>query len=58
MLSKDANEKGVECPKCGCKDLRVFSTRKELRRIKRVRVCRCCGAKIRTYEMIELVTDK
>lgn len=42
---------GIKCPRCHCRDLRVYGTRKEGSRIKRYRECRRCGhGPIITYE--------
>lgn len=45
------SDKGLCCRRCGCRDLRVYYTRK-LRegRIRRVRICRYCGARLTTTE--------
>lgn len=44
---------GLECPKCGCRDLRVWMTRRERSRIRRVRICRHCGQRVISYEAID-----
>ena len=46
--------KGIECPDCGCCDLRVVMTRTRqvVGRIRRVRECRHCGKRITTYERV------
>jgi hypothetical protein len=42
---------GIVCPKCGCPDLRVWSTRKAWGgKIRRVRICDHCGQRITTTE--------
>jgi hypothetical protein len=42
---------GLECRKCGCRDFRVYYTRKASgKRIMRRRVCRHCGLMITTFE--------
>jgi len=46
-------EAGLSCPKCGCKDLRVFYTRRRQNYILRVRYCRYCGRRILTRERAE-----
>ena len=46
-----APAKGIRCPGCGCRDLRVVYTRKNMvNRIKRVRECRYCHRRIVTFE--------
>ena len=42
--------RGLECRKCGCKDFRVITTRREENMIVRYRVCRHCGEKRQTLE--------
>lgn len=43
--------KGIACPKCGCRDLRVFQTRKHAGgKVVRIRLCRYCQRKIITTE--------
>lgn len=43
--------RGIECPNCGCCDLRVWSTRKQpCGRILRVRICRHCDRRVPTWE--------
>jgi len=50
---------GVKCPKCQCRDLRVYGTRREGARIKRYRECRHCGhAPIITYETLAPEQEK
>jgi transcriptional regulator NrdR family protein len=46
------NPRGLCCPRCGCYDLRRAYTRKQPRRIMRVRTCRHCGKRIVTYEAV------
>jgi len=41
---------GIECPRCGCRHHYVLYTRPRLKKILRVRECRHCGRKIKTYE--------
>ena len=44
-------DKGIECPKCGCRHFYTVWTRPAPRnRIWRRRECRHCGHKITTYE--------
>ncbi len=50
-MAKDANEKGIRCPKCGC--AHHFTTRTKpapRNRIMRQRECRNCGRRLITYE--------
>lgn len=50
----DEQSRGLECPRCGCKHLPVFYTRRmSEHRILRKRICRNCGRKVVTYETIE-----
>jgi transcriptional regulator NrdR family protein len=45
------NERGIVCPRCGCRHLKTTHT-EPLRdgRIRRRKVCRHCGRKIVTFE--------
>ena len=46
-----SSERGIECPKCGCRHF--YTTHTEPLwdgRIRRRKVCRHCGRKIVTYE--------
>jgi len=43
-------DRGIRCPACGCRDLKVVNTIRQLGRIVRYRVCRYCGKRIRTIE--------
>ena len=43
---------GIVCRKCGCKHMDVKISRKRPHRVRRVRVCRNCGAKVRTIETV------
>jgi len=60
MTDQEAS-KGLQCPRCGCRDLLdasgrpwpVTHTITMLRSIRRYRICRHCGAKVRTKETIE-----
>ena len=48
---QEASDKGLRCPDCGCRDLRVYYTRPlPLARIRRVRKCRNCGRRVVTTE--------
>lgn len=42
--------RGLECPKCGCCDFRVYYTRDGLNIIKRSRICRNCGKRTISHE--------
>ncbi len=46
----DARASGIECPRCGCRHLYVVYTRQRSKKILRVRECRYCGRRIKTYE--------
>ncbi len=43
-------EKGIACPKCGCRDWRVRNTQPITEGIRRYRICRHCGHTRRTVE--------
>ncbi len=43
-------KRGIECPRCGCRDLRVYRTTNLRASIIRIRYCRNCGATIPTRE--------
>lgn len=45
-----AGQTGLQCRKCGCRDFYVYYTRRRNESIFRVKICRHCGAKIRTSE--------
>jgi hypothetical protein len=45
-----ASRNGIACPVCGCRDLRVQTTRRGEGLILRYRVCRNCGAHKPTIE--------
>jgi len=42
----------IQCPSCGCSDLRVYMTRQRARYVQRTRECRHCGRRIVTREMV------
>ena len=47
----DAGSIGINCPRCGCSDLRVYYTRRKPNgTIMRSRECRHCGRRIVTRE--------
>ncbi|MBN2474854.1 MAG: hypothetical protein JXB62_09630 [Pirellulales bacterium] len=41
---------GITCPCCGCRHLPVLYTRQLVRQTMRVRQCRHCGRRVKTYE--------
>lgn len=43
---------GLQCPKCGCRHLPVWYTRKRPGHILRVRRCRHCGRRVTTRERL------
>lgn len=45
---------GLACPNCGCRDLRVIKTRHNIEgsETSRRRVCRHCGTRVTTMEMM------
>lgn len=46
-----SEKRGLECPTCGCRELRVVYTRRALGgRLVRRRECRHCGRRITTSE--------
>lgn len=46
-----SEKQGLECPGCGCCDLRVIYTRKTFGgRLMRRRECRNCGRRVMTFE--------
>lgn len=62
MKSRDANKKvGLKCPICGCNDFRTedgrpFDTVKTVNipgAIRRYKICRHCGKRVRTKETLE-----
>ncbi len=50
--TKPMRETGLECPKCGCRDLRAYYTRPRPGYILRKRICRHCGNDVVTRERI------
>jgi hypothetical protein len=48
----EAEPVGLACVGCGCRDLRVGHTRKYLNVIVRERICRHCGRKTFTREVV------
>lgn len=57
-MGRAPKTRGIECPKCGCRDLRVNGTVRQVNFITRYRVCRNCGTKLRTREFIEKAEQK
>jgi transcriptional regulator NrdR family protein len=51
MTSTQQNERGIVCPRCGCRHFKTTHT-EPLRdgRIRRRKTCRLCGRKIVTFE--------
>jgi hypothetical protein len=49
---RDAEAVGLACVACGCRDLRVGHTRRYLNVIVRERLCRHCGRKTFTREVV------
>lgn len=46
-------KRGLECPRCGCAHFRVLYTRRAVGgRLLRRRVCRHCGRRFTTYEVV------
>ena len=43
--------RGICCPECGCRDMRVFKTKQANGEIDRRRKCRHCGHRISTMEL-------
>ena len=54
-IESEADNKGLQCPKCGCGH---FYTDKTIditgHRRRRYKVCRNCGRRVRTTEVIEM----
>ncbi len=47
------DQRGIACPRCGCRHFRVIYTRRARgSRILRRRECRHCGRRITTYESL------
>ena len=40
----------LECPRCGCRHMYTVETKSTPHRIIRIRQCRHCGRRIKTYE--------
>lgn len=50
---RHGTDKGLACPRCGCRHLFVVYTRPaDARRIMRRRECRHCGRRVVTYEVL------
>jgi len=50
-LTGTANQRGLECPRCGCRHFHVLYTRAAIGgRILRRRECRHCARRLTTYE--------
>ena len=48
----EERDKGLECPRCGCRHLPVLYTRYRPKKIVRVRECRHCQRRVITYEAV------
>lgn len=55
MNDPEILDDGMQCPKCQGFDLRAYYTRREKNRVRRVRICRCCGTRVQTFEEISRV---
>jgi len=44
---------GLACPKCGANDWRVWTSRKRIGKIIRVRECKSCLTRVKTQETIK-----
>jgi hypothetical protein len=44
------DKRGLECRRCGCRDLRVVYTRERIGGLRRKRRCRNCGKEMWTLE--------
>ncbi len=52
IKAENAQAVGLRCPRCGCRHLTVETVRQQFDEAKRYRVCRNCGARVKTYERI------
>jgi len=52
LATKPLRKTGLECPRCGCRDLRAYYTRPRGDHILRKRICRHCGREVITRERI------
>ena len=50
--TKPADERGIECPRCGCRHFYVVYTRPRTGKIVRRKECRHCGHRIVTFEKL------
>ena len=48
--AKEAEKRGLECRKCGCRHFYVIYTRRREGVIVRLRECRNCGKRLLTHE--------
>jgi hypothetical protein len=46
-------DRGIRCPRCGCRHLRVVWTAQRKARIRRRRRCRSCGRSLTTTERLD-----
>lgn len=49
-MSTNLDDRGLECPACGCQHFNVIETRRRGGRIVRRRECRYCGKRLTTHE--------
>lgn len=49
-VSETTDEKGIECPSCGCRHFYVIYTRRRDDKIVRRKECRHCGRRVTTSE--------
>jgi len=47
---ENSDEKGIECPRCGCRHFYVVYTRPQAGKIIRRKECRHCGCRVTTFE--------
>ena len=47
-----SDERGIQCPGCGCKDLRASYRKPWNGGYRRVRICRNCGRRVITFEAV------
>jgi len=50
-----STQRGIECPRCGCRHFRVLYTRAvSAGRLRRRRECRHCGHRVTTHEKLSI----
>lgn len=57
QIMEDQQQKGLECPRCGCRHFEVLHTIRLDKLIRRRRGCRNCGRLIMTTERIDDAKD-